>query len=281
MAVRIVKSPDAALALREVYGLLRGHFGYADVWWPGSPAEVLVTAMLVQQSDWSAAWRGAMQLADAGWLSLSKLAGAEPETVRACIRNVNLAPTKARRLVGLARSLRQRGFDTFEDYLTSTGDAAALRSDLLTFPGIGPETADCILSYACNTHAVVVVDALARRIFQRLRIAPQGDEQFWEKSSYNDAQGFFHEHVLPQTTLYADLAFADSVRREVALARDMHAQIVELARHHCTAHNPRCHDAGGAGWRDYEFCNMHCEHNCCRRCPLSEICPTATAHLPR
>src|SRR5215467_7075843 len=111
------EAPDASRKLFEVYARLRGHFGYHHPWWPGTPLEVALTAVLVQRCDWSAAWAGVRRLRQGGLLSLSALAVAAPEEVRAALRGVAFAPTKARRLVGLARSLVGRGFTELEAYL--------------------------------------------------------------------------------------------------------------------------------------------------------------------
>jgi endonuclease-3 related protein len=260
--------------MRNLYGRLRQHFGYAEVWWPGSPAEVMVTAMLVHQCDWSAADEAARRLNSQDLLVLANLACADPLYVRDQIRGVAYSKTKAERLITLAQALHQRGHETFESYLASITDTAALRADLLTFKGIGHETADCILTYAGRTHARVVVDQFARRILHRLGVFAPAAGKSWLTSSYDQVQQFLHEHFLSQLHLYDDLAFAPSLPREVALAQDVHAQIVELARHHCTKNNPLCHGRGRPGWRNYAFCNRHCAHNGCGLCPLADICAT-------
>src|SRR5919107_208751 len=96
---------DAPQKVFHVYALLRGHFGYQHPWWPGSPLEVTAAALLVQQCDWSAAWAAVGRLREDGRLNLPALAASEPEDVLACIRGVAFAPTKARRLIRLARSV--------------------------------------------------------------------------------------------------------------------------------------------------------------------------------
>jgi hypothetical protein len=49
--------PNTAAALHRFYVAARGHFGYTDRWWPGSPIELTVTAIRVQQCDWTVAWK--------------------------------------------------------------------------------------------------------------------------------------------------------------------------------------------------------------------------------
>jgi HhH-GPD superfamily base excision DNA repair protein len=138
----------ASRKLFEVYSLLRDHFGYYHPCWPGTPLEVTLTALLVQQCDWSAAWAGVHRMREGGFLSLPALASSAPGDVHGCIRGVAFAPTKARRLVGLARSLLGRGFREVEAYLAPARATAALRHDLLSLAGVGQETADAILAFA-------------------------------------------------------------------------------------------------------------------------------------
>ena len=93
--VRSTALESAAMTLFEVYARLRGHFGYQHPWWPGSPLEITLTALLVQQCDWSAAWAGVRRLRQKRFLSLPALAASTPEAVYACI------PVSARRTAGM------------------------------------------------------------------------------------------------------------------------------------------------------------------------------------
>jgi endonuclease III-like uncharacterized protein len=103
--------------LYKVYKRLRNHFGYCDPWWPGSPLEITLTAILVQQCDWSAAWAGVGRLREKGLLSIPHLAKADLGIVEASIRGVAFARTKAKRLVRLGQALLDRGFEEVEPYL--------------------------------------------------------------------------------------------------------------------------------------------------------------------
>src|SRR4051812_11299546 len=192
--------------LCEVYGLLRGHFGYAHPWWPGSPLEVTLSALLVQQCDWSAAWAAVGRLRGAGLLSLPSLAACGPEVVEPLLRGVAFAPTKARRLVRLARSLFDRGFDWVEAYLAPGRSRASLRADLLSLEGVGDETADCILCFAAG-RPCFVVDAYLRRAFHRLAAFPGLGDAFWAQP-YGRLQAFFERHLLADLPLYDRFTFA-------------------------------------------------------------------------
>ena len=83
------------------------------------------------------------------------------------------------------------------------------REELLSTEGIGPETADSILLYACE-QSCFVVDAYTRRIFARYGLLEEG-------ASYREIQEFF------QTNLPLD----------VGLYQRFHALIVEHAKQAC------------------------------------------------
>jgi endonuclease-3 related protein len=264
----------ASRKLFEVYALLRGHFGYQHPWWPGSPLEITLTAILVQQCDWSAAWAGVRRLRDGGLLSLPALASAAAEEVQSRIRGVAFAPTKARRLVGLARCLLGRGIREIETYLAPDRPTADLRRDLLSLDGVGPETADAVLTFASDGHPSFVVDEYTRRAFRRLGVFPELGDDFWDRP-YGRLQRFFEGHILSGLALYDGFALAPGVRRDVALFRDFHAQLVELGKHHCLRQNPCCTRQGRNGWKDYAFCRSHCGPGACPACPLSRACHSA------
>ena len=269
------EEPNASRKLFEVYSLLRDHFGYQHPWWPGSPLEIPLTALLVQQCDWSAAWAGVGRLRAVGLLSLPALASAAPEEVLAPIRGVSFAPTKARRLVGLARSLLGRGFREVEAYLAPDRATASLHHDLLSLAGVGPETADAILTFASDHHPSFVVDEYTRRAFRRLAIFPELGQGFWSQP-YGRLQRFFEGHVLAGLPLYDAFGFAPGVRRDVAVFRDFHAQLVELGKHHCLRRHPCCGRRGRNGWKDYPFCESHCGTEECSGCPLRRLCQEGT-----
>lgn len=255
------------------YVRLRSHFGYHPRWWPGSPNEIAFTAFLVQQADYSVVSKRVRGLADAGKTTLSVLAHATPEDVLNVIRGVSYAPTKALRLVAFAREIVGRGFADVAAYLSQPKPTAELRAELLSFAGIGRETADCILLYAGTTHPVFVVDAFTRRVFTRL--APLGlGAGFWSQP-YDRLRTFFEEHVRAGLPRYrAAFEFAPDVPHEVAVFRDWHALVCEIARHHCGKKNPRCAVQGKSGWSGYSFCDLHCES--CSACPLADRCARAS-----
>jgi endonuclease-3 related protein len=92
----------------------------------------------------------------------------------------------------------------------------ALREQLLSIHGIGPETADSILLYA-GKHPVFVIDAYARRILERHNLAST-------KDSYEDLRAFFESSLPPDSQMF----------------NEFHALIVHTGKHFCRKSAPNC-----------------------------------------
>ena len=92
----------------------------------------------------------------------------------------------------------------------------ALREQLLSVNGIGPETADSILLYALNK-PVFVVDAYTRRILFRHYC-------FDEDATYGEIQNLFMQNL----------------QKDVKLFNEYHALLVKLGKDFCLKSKPRC-----------------------------------------
>jgi len=171
--------------LAEIYARLAAHYGETH-WWPGeTPFEVSVGAVLTQNTAWSNVEKAIANLKAARLLSPRAMAGCANGDLEAAIRPSGYYRQKA---------IRLRGF--CEHLLTHYGGSMArmarrpagpLREELLALHGIGPETADDILLYACGV-PVFVVDAYTRRILSRHGLVE-------EKIGYDGLQALFHDHV--------------------------------------------------------------------------------------
>jgi len=168
-------------------------------WWPGrTPFEIIVGAILVQNTAWLNAARAIAYLRKAKLLTPSAIEAVPQPKLARLIRSSGYFRQKARKLKAFVAFLRKehRGSLTVM-FRTPT---ATLRQQLLAVHGIGPETADSILLYAGN-HPVFVVDAYTRRILQRHGLAA-GNESYEEirrlveKSLPNDPQLFNEFHAL-------------------------------------------------------------------------------------
>ncbi|MEN6342878.1 MAG: helix-hairpin-helix domain-containing protein [Methanospirillum sp.] len=173
-------------------------------WWRAPPEEVMIGAVLVQQTRWENAERALEKLRGAGFLSLEAIDRAPAEAIEEAVRCAGFFRVKTRRLKALARFVIGTYGSVEAMANASTGE---LRSGLLEVSGIGEETADAILCYAFG-RCSFVIDAYTRRL-----CACAGVEE--------PAEGYrgLFEAVLP---------------RENDRYRQTHAHIVEYGKRYCS-----------------------------------------------
>lgn len=155
--------------LPRVFNTLAGHYGAQD-WWPAKTRfEVLVGAILTQNTAWRNVEKAIDNLRRAGCLSAHAIERVELGALRALIRPSGCFNQKATRLKRFCAWYIERG----ELAGLSKRSSAKLRSALLEVSGIGPETADAMLLYAFD-RAVFIADAYASRILSRLGLCAAG-----------------------------------------------------------------------------------------------------------
>jgi endonuclease-3 related protein len=142
------------LKIQALYEKLMHHFGARsdpDIWWPifanrtAPPVfERIITNVLVQNSSWKSVPAAVQRLDEQNLLTASTLANAPAERIEQCIKPTGLQSQKALRLKALCDVIVTR-FGTESNFCKT-----ATRQDLLSLTGIGPETADRILLYACS-----------------------------------------------------------------------------------------------------------------------------------
>lgn len=198
----------------EIYALLSDHFG-PQGWWPGdSPFEIMVGAVLTQNTNWENVRKAIANLKEAGMLSFSALSTLPIDELARLIQPSGYFNIKAKRLMNLLVMLSERYEGRLELLLAE--ELTVARDALLSVKGIGPETADSILLYAAN-HPIFVVDTYTHRIFSRHHLIP-------EESDYHSLQEEFHDRLPAQSALY----------------NEYHALIVALGKEYCRKKNPRC-----------------------------------------
>lgn len=181
-----------SITLPAVYERLLSCYG-PQQWWPGeTPFEIVVGAVLTQNTAWANVRRAIQNLEAAGLLTLEALQRADADTVRALIRPSGFYNVKYRRLRQLLDYLRAQP-DGWERLYTAPLEA--LREELLAIQGIGPETADSILLYAFE-RPTFVVDAYTRRLFGRL------GERWLEEAPYEAVRAQFMAHLPTDRALY-------------------------------------------------------------------------------
>jgi endonuclease-3 related protein len=188
--------PDPKQQFQRLFQSLLETYG-PQHWWPGDTQfEIMVGAVLTQNTAWSNVERAIDRLKAAGVLDAGDIAGLPPEELAELIRPAGYFNVKARRLQSLCRFLLDAGgIPALERVPTET-----LRAQLLAVHGVGPETADDILLYAFE-RPVFVVDAYTRRLGGRLGLLEGGEgyeeiRHTFEAAFGPDARTFNELHAL-------------------------------------------------------------------------------------
>jgi len=200
---------DYFTALFQAYG--------AQKWWPGRTRfEVIVGAILTQNTSWTNVERAIVNLRRERLLTPAAIEGVAEANLAELIRSSGYFRQKARKLKEFAGFLRIHYHGSLNRMFRMP--TVTLREQLLQVHGIGPETADSILLYAGN-HPVFVVDAYTRRILERHNLASG-------KETYEEIRGLFEQ----------------SLPRDPALYNEYHALIVRTGKECCQAREARCTD---------------------------------------
>ncbi len=192
--------------LDKIYKKLLDHYG-PQGWWPTSKLveppewEVCVGAILTQNTNWKNVEKALTNLKVAEAIDPQTIKGMNIEKLAELIRPSGFYNQKAERLKKFAEFALGKG--SVEDFLKSI-----TRDELLAFNGIGPETADSILLYACGRRHFVV-DAYTKRVFNRTGIT--------STDNYEAIRKFVE----------------DNFPKSVKMYREFHALIVRLGKTNC------------------------------------------------
>ena len=213
-AAAATKPRPGVMRLDAIHELLLARYGEQD-WWPaGSPFEVMVGAILTQNTAWRNVERAITHLIDNNALTPEAIIAASPEQLAAWLRPSGYFNIKARRLRNYCQWYLQQGGYAALDTL----DSDTLRQALLSVNGVGYETADDILLYAFQ-RPVFVIDAYTCRLFTRLGLI-EGHEKY--------------EYIRH----YCEAELAHRSDKE-ALFNEYHALIVRHAKRQCHK-RPEC-----------------------------------------
>lgn len=203
------------LQLLEIYDRLFAFFG-PQHWWPGeTPFEVMVGAVLTQNTAWSNVEKAIANLKEQGLLNFADLAALPQADLADLIRPCGYFNVKASRLHNLLAMIQGRYAGDLD--LLAQEELPTLRQNLLEVKGIGPETADSILLYAAGK-PTFVIDAYTHRLLCRHGLAPEED------ADYHEMQGLFLDSLPPSATLF----------------NEYHALIVRTGKEFCKKSKPRC-----------------------------------------
>lgn len=199
--------------LRNIYDRLYERYG-PQGWWPGRTRfEIIVGAILTQNTAWTNVEKAIRNLRVAGVLTPDKMHRLGSKRLAALIRPAGYYNIKTKRLKSFLNFLSDR-YEGSLDRMSRL-DTPLLRSELLGINGVGPETCDSILLYAFN-RPVFVVDAYTKRIFSRHAF-------FSEDATYDEVQAIFMGALPCRTELF----------------NEYHALVVKLAKE-CCRKAPKC-----------------------------------------
>ena len=201
------------MTLPALYKKLHKTYG-PQHWWPAkTPFEVIVGAILTQNTAWGNVRKAILNLKRKNLLSVRRMSVVPRPVLAAAIRPAGYFNVKAQRLKNFMRFLDNAHGGKLKPLLSQR--LPALRKGLLSVNGVGPETADSIALYAAKK-SIFVVDAYTKRIISRIGLLPAF-------SSYETVQSY---------------CMARLPRRR-ALFNEFHALLVEHAKRVCLK-KPRC-----------------------------------------
>lgn len=197
-----------------VYQKLYAYFG-PQHWWPAKTRfEVMVGAILTQNTNWLNVEKAINNLKNHRLLNAHKLYALPLKKLASFIRPAGYYNIKAKRLKSFLHFfIKQYNADTEK---MSQQDARTLRQQLLSINGVGSETADSILLYALNK-PVFVIDAYTKRILLRHRFIKKN-------ADYTETQNLFMQNLKP----------------DVKLFNEYHALLVKLGKEFCIKNKGRC-----------------------------------------
>ncbi len=210
--------------IRRTFRLLYDKFG-PQHWWPGeTPFEVMVGAVLTQQTAWKNVEKAIQNLKNKGVLAAEKIYEMKCEELAKLIKPAGFYNLKARRL------------KEFVEFFIATYGASIermkrenlhkLREKFLSVSGIGRETADSILLYALDK-PVFVVDAYTRRIYSRLGVISG-------KKDYDEIRMLFEKSLSDEEFVrFVKNNFKFPGDATVYIFQEMHALIVKEGKDYC------------------------------------------------
>ena len=193
----------------QVYKKLFKQYG-AQHWWPGeTPFEVMVGAILTQNTAWKNVEYAITNLNNNNCLSPERILATPQNDLAQWIRPSGYFNVKSKRL----KNYCQWYVDSGQYKELNTWTTQKLRRELLVINGVGPETADDILLYAFE-RPVFVVDTYTRRLFSRLKILNQEAN---DNIPYEDLR----------------LTIENNLNSDATLFGEYHALIVQHAKQSC------------------------------------------------
>jgi len=200
------------MTLNSLYERLKEIHGPQGKWWPGTEEEIIVSAVLTQNTNWKNVEKALENLKNTCkndlLLCLSKMS---LEEISLLIKPAGFYNIKAKRLKNLLDRIKNHHYNLEAMKIKNVNE---IRNELLSISGIGKETADSIILYALEL-PIFVIDSYTRRLLERI-----------------------FEIKLKEYDEYRKL-FEDTYPKDVTLYQEFHGLIVEHAKIFCRT-KPDC-----------------------------------------
>lgn len=192
--------------LLKIYNTLLKYFG-PQAWWPAeTPFEVMIGAILTQNTNWKNVEKAIANLKKSKVLSPRSLSEIGNRELGNLIKSSGYFRQKAKKLKAFVKYFLKEYRGKSGKMMENEGNK--LRHELLQVHGIGPETADSILLYALDK-PTFVVDAYTKRIGNRVGL--------FKFSDYHQIKEFFEANLPKDLEMY----------------KEYHALLVELGKNFC------------------------------------------------
>jgi endonuclease III related protein len=193
--------------LLTIFNVLLESFGKRN-WWPGeTDLEIIVGAVLTQNTSWKNVEKAIDNLKQHNVLDIETLYKMDRETLALIIKPSGFYNIKSNRLKNIINVI-------YNDYSANILNLNninmwTIREKLLEINGIGRETADSIILYALKK-PIFVVDVYTKRFLRNHRL-------YDEENDYDTVQRFFMNNLPNDTYLF----------------NEFHALIVYLCQSFC------------------------------------------------
>ena len=193
--------------IKKIYTRLFAEYG-PQSWWPArSRFEVIVGAILTQNTNWTNVTKAVENLRRENLLTPAALKNISSKSLSQWIKPAGYFNVKAKRLKNFVDFFFKEYDGRFDRMAQEPLEE--LRKKLLSVSGIGPETADSILLYALDK-PVFVVDAYTKRVLSRHHLIDKN-------ADYHEVQKIFEENLTTDAGMF----------------NEYHALIVRLAKDKC------------------------------------------------
>jgi endonuclease-3 related protein len=205
---------ETSETLRRYYDVLLARLG-PQGWWPArTRLEVILGAILTQNTAWANAARAIACLRRAGFLNVVRLCRASRAELEMCVRPAGFYRQKTTAIRNFLAWLERACGGSLHRAFSRSPEQ--LREELLAVRGLGPETVDAILLYA-GGKPFFVADAYTRRILAR-------HEMVSPRAGYHAVQEFLHRSLAPDPAMF----------------NEFHALLVEVGKRYCKRREADC-----------------------------------------